>query len=212
MLSVKKITVAAITVGVMSFVTSAYATVVTYTDRATFESDLQDIVIDDFNSAAYSFVNTAVGMKTLSLGSIGYEGTGFGINHNLVSGQRLCWGCNGSGQILLGDTTIGTSDGVYGFGLDIIRSSANPQYDAFVTFGDGSTQNIDLGAGSRFFGITSGSLIKQVHFGLTGGGVTTSGSFQVDNVTIGNKVPEPAPMALLGLGLLGFGLARRRRG
>lgn len=32
-----------------------------------------------------------------------------------------------------------------------------------------------------------------------------------DNLTYGN-IPEPAPMALLGLGLLGFGLMRRRRG
>jgi len=43
---------------------------------------------------------------------------------------------------------------------------------------------------------------------------TTSPAFEVDNLVVGyevaNPVPEPASLALLGLGLAGFGVARRR--
>jgi len=155
-------------------------------------------------------------MKNLSAGSIGYESTFFSApNLNIITLQKLCWGCNGSGQIILDGTTIGSNIGIFGFGLDITNNSASSPFSftAFVTYGDGSTQNFGLGLGETFFGLTSTSLIKQVHFGLPNGGVSQTGSLRVDNVTIGNRmneVPEPAPIALLGIGLLGLLAVRKR--
>jgi len=203
-----------IAAGIASFASTALATVTVYDDRAIFESSINNMIIDDFNSASYGFINSAATMKSLSAGSIGYQSTFHNApNWNLISGNALCWGCNGSGEILLDDTTIGTSDGIYAVGMDILLNSQNLPYDAYVLFGDGSSQNIDLGFGERFFGLTSNSLIKEIHFGLENDVTTGSGSFLVDNVTIGNaaEVPEPAPMALLGLGLIGLGIARKRR-
>lgn len=206
-----------IALGVASFASSAVASAIVYTDRVIFGGALQNVIIDDFNSDEYDFINTAAAMKNLSAGSIGYESTFFSAgNHNIVTGNnRLCWGCNGSGMIILDDTTIGSADGVFGFGLDILGNSSSTPYDVFVTYGDGTTENFDLGTGAKFFGLTSNDLIKTVHFGLANGGPTSNGGFEVDNVTIGNSgravVAEPAPLALLGLGLLGLGLARKRR-
>ncbi|WP_339864089.1 PEP-CTERM sorting domain-containing protein [Paremcibacter congregatus] len=221
MLLKKIIPTVVIALGLASFTSSAVAAAIVYTDRGLFEGALQNVIIDDFSNDDYDFLNTDVVMKNLSAGSIGYESTYFGApDWNIVqnSGPQvdtLCWGCNGTGMIILDDTTIGSADGVFGFGLDIIGNSTGTPYDAFVTYGDGSTENFDLGTGAKFFGLTSDLLIKTVHFGLENAGTTNNGNFTVDNVTIGNlrstTVPEPAPLALLGFGLLGLGLARKRR-
>ena len=63
----------------------------------------------------------------------------------------------------------------------------------------------------RFFGLTSDTLITEVHFGLSGGGTTGLVYFVIDNVTIGTRVPEPSTLALLGFGIAGIGYQRRKR-
>ena len=191
------------------------AGIITYNDRASFEAVLNNIKVDDFESPSYGYINTAATMQSLSSASIKYESTFFDTpDWNIVDTGALCWGCNGSGQILLDATTIGSSDGVFGFGLDILRNSniiTQLDYDAFVTFGNGLTQQYDLGIGGpMFFGITSDTLIKSVHFTLENGSITDSGRFQVDNVTIGSPVPTPATIPLLGIALAALGFIRRR--
>jgi hypothetical protein len=110
--------------------------------------------------------------------------------------------------------------GVGGVGLDITANSASLPYYAFITFGDGTTADVALPSGSSFFGVTAPELVASIHFGLSGGATTTSGSFVIDNLTIGQAdAPAPAPpatpvpalgLALLGL-LLGAGAFQSRR-
>jgi hypothetical protein len=80
--------------------------------------------------------------------------------------------------------------------MDIVRSgiegAADPYY-AFITYGDGTTDDVLLpavGEGeTRFFGVTAPELIESIHFGLSGGSSTTSGFFKIDNLTIGDAAP-----------------------
>ncbi|MCH8210982.1 MAG: PEP-CTERM sorting domain-containing protein [Planctomycetes bacterium] len=103
---------------------------------------------------------------------------------------------------------MGTASGVYGAGFDVLTNSSALPYHAFITFGDNTTLDVALPVGASFFGITSKLDIQSIHLGLAGGGFTTLGQFQIDNLTIGNI---PAPGVLVLLGLAGFASRRRRR-
>jgi hypothetical protein len=142
-----------------------------------------------------------------------YQTTGHN-NNNLIPSEYYCAGCNGSFLLDFTATSLGTANGVYGMGLDIRGNAAQLPYYAFVTFGDNSTLDLALPDGASYFGITDALLIKSIHFGLSGGGTTTSGSFSIDNLTIasgGAQIPEPASFILLGSALAGLALLRRHR-
>ena len=193
-----------------------------YTDRTAFEAALGTIILDDYQAAGYLVGDVSNG-DTLDIHSnthmdgilneTEYFTTGFN-NWNFIFGpvggnKAYCAGCNGSFRLIFTDTTVGTPSGVYGAGFDVLSNSANLPYHAFITFGDNTTLDVALPSGASFFGITSKLDIQFIHLGLAGGGTTTSGSFVMDNLTIGNVVPAPGVLVLLGLA--GFAARRRRR-
>lgn len=208
----------------------------TYTDRTTFLGQLGASVTDDYEAAGYQTGDSSNGATTdihsdahMSgiLGETDYTTTGY-TDWNLVgyvytgsSSRMYCAGCNGSFILSFGTTSVGSASGVFGVGFDFFNADSNRPYNAFVTYGDGSTENIlmpfvNSSVGTQFFGLTSTSLILSIAFGLPNGGTTIYGAFGLDNLTIGSQVPAvpvPAALPLLagGFGLLGLVGWRRKR-
>ena len=189
-----------------------------YTDFPTFQAQLFSALTDDFETAtgyppAFEILSKA------SMDAVFGE-TGFSSTHHTVpdwnfilnwsGNQAYCAGCNGSFELDFTSTSFTVGGlGIPAVGLDIRRNTGRA-YTAYVTYGDGTTENFLLPEGISYFGLTSPELIKTIHFGFPNGVTTPLGSFIIDNLTIGNKIfpPDPVPtvsewgLIFLFLGLL----------
>lgn len=196
--------------------TSAFASTL-FNNSAAFNATLGSTVVDTYESSGYAFFQNDAQMSSV-LGETKYHSTGFN-NLNLVptsgSGHYYCAGCNGTFKLDFTSTSVSGVGGVFGVGFNFFNYT--PSYNAYVTYGNGSTEEIVLGnanfPASSFWGVTSNLLVSSIHFSLPGGGTTTSGSFGIDNLTIGNaahSVPETGSFALFGLGLAALMMFRRK--
>jgi hypothetical protein len=191
-----------------SVLPAAKADTMTFPSSSSLIAQLGAHITDDYSNPGYATAagvnigDTAVltdAQMTAVLGETTYTATGF-PDFNLVSPAgtsfaTYCTGCNGSFELGFTSTSVGSSNGVFGAGFDVVIVSPN-EY-AFVTFGDGSTANYLLKTGT-YFGITSTLGIKTIDVGLINGGITTTNFAEIDNLTIGGPpVPEPAGWLLL---------------
>ena len=176
---------------------------VSYTDRAAFEAALVTMVTDDYGTppypAGYGIYRDAP--FSAYKGETDYHTTGFEDMNIRIANGTYCAGCNGSFLLSFQTTSVtqgGT--GVYGVGLDMLANSSSLPYYAFITYGDGTTDDIPLPVvaqpGTSFFGVTAPELIVSIHFGLSGGGSTEGGMFVIDNLTIGREYSCYIPLSL----------------
>lgn len=209
-------------------------------DRQSFEAQLISIIVDDYSSPGYFHGNLtdlpifdrfSDAAMSAVLGETVYQTTGW-VDSDMVSNpdasanRAYCAGCNGSFLLDFTQTSVGSSQGVFGVGFDMIRNYLLPSdvsplppgtlgYHAFVTFGDGSAADFVLPLADQytvqsFWGITSPDLVRTIHIGLANGGVTQTSAFIMDNLTIGAQAPEPTTVVLVGGGL-GCAWLRARR-
>lgn len=165
------------------------ATPTTYASRAAFLAAIAAQVTDDYAPPVYPAGFGIYGNAAMSayLGETDYESTGFS-NHNIVTAERYCAGCNGSFRLTFTSTSVTAGGvGVYGFGFDFFQNSGSFPYFGYVAFGDGTFQNFAIPVGDGFLGLTAPELVVSVHVGLAGGVATTAGFIQIDNLTVGGS-------------------------
>ena len=188
----------------------AQADTMTYSNSASFFSAIGTNLTDSYSEAGYAAFeidNTGFALMTNAqmdavFGETTYVTTEF-PNNNIVNNvgtpsAYYCAGCNGSFILGFTSTTIGNAKGVFGVGFDV-EGFTNPNEYAYVTFGDGSTNNYLLTPGG-YFGITSTLEINSIAVGLMNGGLTDQ-LVGITDLTIGATplaaVPEPASLVLL---------------
>lgn len=217
----------------LAYMGVANSAVITYSSRAAFLGVVGTSITDDYSAAGYQAgddldlpyadIHSNAHMSSV-LGETRYQSTGFNdlniiaeITYGVVG---YCAGCNGSFLLDFTSTSIGTSTGVYGVGLDFYNADPQTPYSAFVTYGDGTTQNFALPLNPsgvplsmNFFGLTVDQAIRSMHIGLANGGATMDGAFGMDNLTIAaaKSLPEPETLGLLALAAALLGFSRLRR-
>lgn len=209
----RRVTLLSALVITTQFAVPAEAATTIHVNRTAFEAELVSSFTDTYGvdsgySGSFAVLSNAA-MSAVA-GQTQYITTGFN-NLNIVGTGYYCAGCNGSFTLDFTGTSYTRNGGVYGAGVDILFN-AGGYHDALVSFGDGSSALYNLAAGQSFWGITSSSGIARISFGPNGQS-TQSGSFGIDNLSIGS-VPEPGTWMLLiaGFGMVGFGLRRRPLG
>jgi len=197
----------------------------TFSDRIAFEKTLGTSLTDDYENPGYykgSFLSiwNDADMSAV-LREVSYKTTAF-LNTNIITDNSVnnnryyCSGCNGSFELDFTTTSVGDSNGVFGVGFNYL-SDGTPPYMAFVTYGDGSTENIFINTSDNFdtfFGLSSDLLIQTIHIGLIDGKKGFYSHFNLDNLTIGSSisvVPLPAGLPLFAAGLAFIGFVSRRK-
>ena len=163
---------------------AAAATPTYYDNLPALQADMTASVTDDYSNPGYVFLQNNAAMSAV-LGETDYESTGF-MNLNIVSGGYYCSGCNGSFELSFQTTSVGTAAGVSAVGANIQVNDQGTPYFAFITFADGTTDNVQLPPAGSFWAVSAPERIERIHFGLSGGGTTMAGSFGIDNLVIGD--------------------------
>jgi hypothetical protein len=210
-----------------TLVSGARAGTITETDLATLTTALGSAASVDTFGPDFAFpiatgvLDSTTNMVTSQGGPIlpGLIAAGVTYSTPIASGNffNIDFGGQYSGGFLDGlapggrlTISFATAQSAFGFLAD--PSTTGSSVNVKLTFTDTTSYSVteSIGALQGFGFMSSAADIASVEIY---GNNTTPYAFAVDDVTFGTiDTPEPASMVLLGAGLAGLGLARRRRG
>ncbi|WP_339909942.1 PEP-CTERM sorting domain-containing protein [Symmachiella dynata] len=196
----------------LSFVTSAQAGLITFTDRATWEAQLsafqtESFTLPDTGTLAANVTHT-LGLVTFSYPGVSSQGFPQ-VSSNQFVGD--VWSVSsGGGTSETGPHTFGLPSAVTAVGADFSSAERST-----LTAG-GMTVTVPTDSGVQFFGVISDTPFSSFVLDHNQTATTNNDLFIMDNLSFGNTaaVPEPSTFALLGIGgiaLVGYGVRRRRQ-
>ena len=199
----------------------ASAGLILFNSRAAFDAAAPGLPIEDFEEAATAPFQAFPGPLDSTSSNVAFSpgdilaGVTFsaaGVGELLV----LNPGNFGAPSAILGPNTFtddlimafGTGVNAVGFDLFSFSGTGNIAVNIFDSGGLISSTALFIDTTGTFFGVINWGDITSITFDDS---AVTLGEL-VDNVAFGSAtIPEPGTLALFGFGLLGLGLARRRK-
>lgn len=205
----KSALLSAVIIGFSASAVEASPILTTYTDRSAWEAAVgYSFIEENFDSYTHeSYENSPVDVGDFS---VSVTGTTFGPSwHNIGTNGNN--DVNGTGQINAATGSTGGTTLSFDFGLTAFGADWQGVSDQRVTsFNVGGTILDIPNVNGGFFGFVADTAFVSEFLFLSSG---QADGFGMDNVVYSRaqSVPEPTSLALLGLGLAGFGLARKKK-
>ncbi len=188
----------------------ASAVTIKYTDRSAWEAALGSatIMTEDFDSITAANITSG----TTSIGMLSIEAVNAGGLTKIDDGTGVR-NINGSNylQLITDDDPVRSAilhlpDSAFAWGMDYNQYGSGDQ--TYVTFSDIVADTVGPHGASAFVGYISDIEFNEIQFTDPHPSLAIIG---MDNFSfVESAVPEPATLALMGLGLAGIGFRRRR--
>jgi hypothetical protein len=194
--------------------TPAYsATITTYYDSTSWLAATTGVTTDDFTgyspSGTYMMYPTGIfenGVEFIGLsGSTGVMDTTLASYYNFGTGD--------AGFVSAGGTSVQITlqTPVTAFSIDLFTNPAQVTYTVTTLSTPFTVPTFTTSAGPAFFGVTSDTAFSSVNLQVPTGTVYAFfDNFQFGTADVESPVPEAGTFLLIGTGLLGFAVFRRK--